>query len=119
MDLPNNTMNAKVNMMQTQMAMMSLTVASMQAQMKDMEAEIARLKKGIIVRDEPPSPRSVSNRLDVDDDDSAESEGYESDNQEHGNLPIQTSQPTIEMATNRFVMVPINIDDDDSGYEDD
>lgn len=116
MDLPTNTMNTKVNMMQTQMAMMSLTVASMQAQMKEMEAEIARLKMGIICRDEPPSPHSISDRLDVDDDDS---EGYTSDNQDLSNLPIQTSQPKIEMAINRFVMVPINIDDDDSGYEDD
>lgn len=96
------------------MAMMSLTVASMQVQMKEMEAEIARLKRGIIVRDEPSSPRYISDRLDIDDDDS---EGYISDNQ--ARLPIQTSQPKIAMATNQFVMVPINIDDEDSGYEDD
>ncbi len=113
--MDNTTLNAKVNMMQTQMAMMSLTVASMQAHIKELEAEIDKLKNGIVVREEPNDLSSIPYNLSVDDNDS---DGYDTDDQLPPPLVVETSQPQIQQAVGTpFVM--IDYESDSSGYDTD
>jgi hypothetical protein len=112
-----NSTQTKIGMMQSQMAMMSLTVASMQLQLKELEAEVKRLKRGIIVREEPPSPRgsdlgNITSNLNIDDDDD---DGYVSDGKD---IIVETSLPSIQPVTGNYIIVDSSVYEDDQGYDD-